>query len=85
MPKIKVPYIHPTETTSYKIGFISFFIFIFLVYSSIIGLIIWGIVKLIKYLKKKKEKFNQYRSSSRFPKKTASLDQSTEVNRYVLD
>ena len=84
MPKIKVPYIHPTETTSYKIMFISFFIFIFLVYSSIIGLIIWGILKLIKYLKKK-EKFNQHRSSSRFPKKTASLDQSTGVNRYVLD
>ena len=75
MPKIKVPYIHPTETTSYKIGFSSLIIIVFLVYSSIIGLIIWGIVKLIKYIikkaNKKKEKFNQHRFSSKFPKRTA--------------
>lgn len=84
MPKVNVPYISPQ---SKFFGYFQIWFFITLIllfYSSIVGLIIWGIVKLIKYLKKK-EKFNQHRSSSRFPKKTASLDQSTEVNRYVLD
>ena len=75
MPKIKVPYTHPTFSLQNPIGFWSLIIIVFLVYSSIIGLIIWGIVKLIKYIikkaNKKKEKFNQHRFSSKFPKRTA--------------
>ena len=85
MPKIEVSFISPQSKFFGYFQIWFFFILLLLFYSSIVGLIIWGIVKLIKYLKKKKEKFNQHKSSSRFPKKTASLDQSTEVNRYVLD
>lgn len=75
MPKIKVPYTHPTFSLQNPIGLSSLIIIVFLVYSSIIGLTIWGIVKLIKYIikkaNKKKEKFNQHRFSSKFPKRTA--------------
>lgn len=64
-----VPY---DQTLSYKIGFYSHLLINPL--TLIIGLIIWGIVELIKYIikKRKQEKFKNHKYHLKFLKKNNS-------------